>query len=182
MIRKNLRQIALALLTLMIPFTMNCYGRFPLTKAVYQFNGRVGRSIGETEPSREIGPHVVFWVFVILPVYGIAMLGDALIFNLFEFWTGEKLDVAMQSEHNGVKVDLASSKDGHELVMTLSRDGKVLSQEHFVKTGDGTFDVRRADGRLAGQVLKTPTGDIRLMDANGNQVSLVSAGELGAIH
>jgi hypothetical protein len=34
---------------------------------------------------------VTFWAFVVPPVYEVAMAGDAVIFNLVEFWTGDQL-------------------------------------------------------------------------------------------
>ncbi|NUP89532.1 MAG: DUF3332 family protein [Candidatus Sumerlaeia bacterium] len=79
------RALTTLLLVTVLVFAMGCYGSFPLTHAVYNFNGEV--------TDNSIGQQLVFWVFIILPVYGIAQLGDAIIFNLIEFWTGETLDI-----------------------------------------------------------------------------------------
>jgi len=76
--RKSLRLVTAALgLTLL---TVSCYGPFNATRRVHEWNGEVGNTwVNEG----------VFLAFVILPVYGFASLGDALIFNTIEFWGGE---------------------------------------------------------------------------------------------
>jgi len=54
-----------------------CYGGFNLTRQVYNWNTNLGSDwVNE----------VVFLGFVIIPVYGVTLLGDGLIFNSFEFW------------------------------------------------------------------------------------------------
>lgn len=56
-----------------------CYGSFALTKKIHTWNGSLGNKWLNT---------IVFWVLVIVPVYELVALGDAIIFNLIEFWTG----------------------------------------------------------------------------------------------
>ena len=58
-----------------------CYGPFTLTKRVHAWNGQVSENHCVVEG--------VFLVCAWLPVYGIATLADAVIFNSVEFWTGE---------------------------------------------------------------------------------------------
>jgi hypothetical protein len=60
--------------------TASCYGPFNLTRRVHHWNGEVGGKWAQEG---------VFLVFIILPVYGIATLADAVIFNSVEFWTGD---------------------------------------------------------------------------------------------
>ncbi|MEQ9499849.1 MAG: DUF3332 domain-containing protein [Deltaproteobacteria bacterium] len=59
--------------------TTGCYGSFALTKKLHTWNGSLGNKFLNT---------IVFWVLVIIPVYELITLGDAIIFNLIEFWTG----------------------------------------------------------------------------------------------
>jgi len=75
--RKSLRLLTAALgLTLL---TVSCYGPFNATRRVHEWNGQVGNTwVNEG----------VFLAFVILPVYSLASMGDALIFNTIEFWGG----------------------------------------------------------------------------------------------
>ena len=42
---------------------------------------------------------LVFWGLNIIPVYGVAALGDLIIFNLIEFWTGSNPLAMSEGEH-----------------------------------------------------------------------------------
>lgn len=58
-----------------------CYGPFNLTRQLHTWNGQVGdKYVNE----------LVFLAFTVmpLPIYGVAVLADMLIFNAIEFWTG----------------------------------------------------------------------------------------------
>ena len=57
-----------------------CYGPFTLTRKVHTWNGGVSDNKWIVEG--------VFLICAWLPVYGIATLADAVIFNSVEFWTG----------------------------------------------------------------------------------------------
>jgi len=56
-----------------------CYGGFNLTRQVYTWNTNLGSKWVD---------EIVFLGFVIIPVYGITIIGDGLIFNSIEFWGG----------------------------------------------------------------------------------------------
>jgi hypothetical protein len=147
--------------------TVGCYGRFPLTKAVYRFNGEV---------TDDKWVHsILLWVFVILPVYSIAMLGDAVVLNLIEFWTGETLEVSSHTREDGSEVTLTPTEDGHEAVMTLTKDGETTVMQRYVRQADGTIDVLDADGMLTGKVLPTAAGGFDLTDAEGSVVQGIPA-------
>ena len=57
-----------------------CIGSFALTDKVFQWNRGLGSIIVQ---------EVVFLAFVILPVYEVTVLADAIVLNLLEFLTGE---------------------------------------------------------------------------------------------
>ena len=174
-LRNSRAWVISALLVAMAPFVFGgCYGTFPLTRKIYAFNGDISHD--------KIIKSVTFWVLVIVPVYGVGMLADAIIFNLVEFWTGEQiLSVGPTTDSNGNTVCLTPSSDGRQAVLTVSRDGKVLAQEFFVKVSDTTFEVRDARGTLHGKVLKSPDGTISLTDRNGTVVRTLPAGALAAM-
>ncbi|MCL5270428.1 MAG: DUF3332 domain-containing protein [bacterium] len=87
------RLFALLLLALSVVPLSGCYGHFPLTRAIYQANGSVGGEIQGDSTQKKIAQSAVMWVFVIIPVYGIGAIGDALVFNVVEFWTGETVQI-----------------------------------------------------------------------------------------
>ncbi len=85
---KKLATIAIAVAmggTLMLQ--SGCYGSFALTKKLYDWNGSVSND--------KFVKSLVFWALMIIPVYGVASLVDAVILNLIEFWTGSN-PVSMQ--------------------------------------------------------------------------------------
>jgi hypothetical protein len=174
-LRNSRTWVISAMLVAMAPFVFGgCYGTFPLTRTIYKLNGDISDS--------PLVQQVTFWVFIILPVYEIGMLADAIVFNLVEFWTGEKiLAVGPTMDSNGNTVCLTPSADGREAVLTVSRDGRVLAQESFVKVSDTTFEVRDAQGNLDGKVLRSPDGTISLTDRNGTVVRTLPAGAFAAL-
>lgn len=64
-----------------------CYGGFHLTKALYKFNGEI--KLNGNEQANHVARSVVMVVLVIVPIYQLAALADALIVNSIEFWTGK---------------------------------------------------------------------------------------------
>ncbi len=56
-----------------------CYGQFALTKKLHDWNGSLGDKWVES---------LVFWGFLIVPIYAVSTFGDAVVFNVIEFWTG----------------------------------------------------------------------------------------------
>ena len=78
--RKSFKAATLAGLLILGSMTSACYGPFNLTRNIWHWNGSI---------ENKWGREGVFLVLAIIPVYGICMLGDAIIFNSIEFWGGE---------------------------------------------------------------------------------------------
>src|SRR5690242_1708980 len=75
---KNSRALAAAML---LTFTAGCFGSWNLTRKLWSWNKSVS-------PNKWV-QWFVFLALVIIPVYEICGgLGDTLIFNSVEFWTG----------------------------------------------------------------------------------------------
>lgn len=169
-------KVAILMLALILPMALGgCYGAFPLTKKIYKFNGEVS--------DNRIVQSLVFWVFLIIPVYGIGTFVDAIVFNLVECWTGKQLMTAVgpTTDSNGNTVTLAPSTDGKEAVLTVSRDGQILTQERFVRVSDSLIEVRGMDGALHGKVTRAADGGFNLCDQSGSVVQTISAGQLVAL-
>jgi len=58
-----------------------CYGPFNLTRKLHHWNGTVTDNRWANEG--------IFLGAVILPVYAISAIADAIVFNSVEFWTGK---------------------------------------------------------------------------------------------
>jgi len=101
--------LLVALATIIVLFETGCIGSFKLTKAVYNFN----RSV-----SPKIVSELVFLLFCILPVYEIAVIVDAFILNLVEFWTGSN-PTAMQP---GQVETQTVALNGKQYILTATRN------------------------------------------------------------
>ena len=98
----------IALLVLVAMVSAGCTGSFVLTKKVYNFHrDQEGKWMDE----------LFFLGTVILPVYGLATLGDAIIFNSIEFWTDENpLEAKAPSEEK-----IVFEKGDIQAVLTYAR-------------------------------------------------------------
>lgn len=70
----------MALLAVLLPLATSCYGRFQLVRNVYEANASVKDKYVRS---------AVTWLFVIVPVYGLAGLVDFVVLNVIEFWQGK---------------------------------------------------------------------------------------------
>jgi len=166
--------VALATLSL-----SGCFGRFPLTRAVYNGNRNVYGSVEGDNTQRKLAQSVVMWLFI--PIYAGASIGDMVVFNLIEFWTGSRTDISYNQETDGTKVALSPSEDGREVTLTLSRDDKIVAQKHFVKVSDTEFEVRNPYGQLDGKVIRGQDGSLSLTNSEGVVVQNISTQEVAVL-
>ena len=93
-----------------------CFGKFGLTRKVYQANSEVQDKIGRS---------LVTWAFVIIPVYGVAALLDFAIFNTIEFWSGRnpsaRGDKDFEYARDGKKFKIHAEKHDDTIVYTFER-------------------------------------------------------------
>lgn len=124
-----------------------CWGSFSLTGKVYDWNGSFGSKWASW---------AVFLVFIILPVYGVLLFVDAIVFNTIEFFSG----------NNPVKRS-ADLGNGQRMVFSpVEGDPDAVDVEHF----DGDEVVR------AFRIQKTRRG-FKLRDAEGERLRVESESE-----
>jgi len=153
--------VTVALAGMLTPGISACYGTFPITNAVYEFNGKVTKW--------KFVHSIVMIVFAFIGVYGIAMLIDAVVLNLIEFWSGEEFHTAMEFEQpDGTVIVLAPGAESNQLVMTVLRDGEVIEERSFLRHDDGLVAVTDKQGNSVGTVRPTAEGGFDLLDAEGN--------------
>ncbi|MFW6106980.1 MAG: hypothetical protein ACOC8H_02360 [bacterium] len=75
-----------------------------------------------------------------------------------------------------------TQNEGIYAALTVSRDGQVLTQERFIRVSDTVFEVRDADGKLNGKVIRADDGDILLADAEGEVLGTLSAESIAEFH
>ena len=168
------RWIGVIVLISLMPFAFGgCFGRFPLTRRVYQFNEDVHES--------KWVQTIVMWVFWIFPVYGLSMLVDAIIFNLVVFWGGEPLlEETAVVDKDGNTIAVAPTDDPDVVVLSVSREGRVLAEERFVRVSDSLIEVRGMDGELRGTVVKTDSG-FALNNSDGLTLSYLDSNSIPAM-
>lgn len=147
----------LAVFLALAVFSTGCTGSFVLTKKVYKFH---------REQEDKWMDELIFLGAVILPVYGLATLGDAVIFNSIEFWTeSNPLEEAKVSNQKTL------TKDDLEAVLTYSKasdDIKLNINDTsliFERTSLGTT-VKDAEGKTIYISRKGADGSVSVYDGN----------------
>jgi hypothetical protein len=144
--------IALVLVAAVGALSAGCFGKFQLTRKVYDMNQSIDEKYVRSAAT---------WIFVLVPVYGIAALLDLIVFNVIEFWTGEN-PVA------SAPVTKEYAQGNGRTVLTLSRDGSATVAVIDRYEGERLVSTLRLrdDGR--GKVVAVET-------AAGGEVREVSA-------
>lgn len=104
----------------------SCVGPYRLSNKVLSWNQSIGSKFVN---------EIVFLAFNIIPVYGVCLLADGLVFNSIEFWSGKPADVVAQ-EIKTEKGDflIESIENGYKLTNTTTQDNMELVFEEVSKT------------------------------------------------
>ncbi len=156
-----------------------CYGPFQLTRNLHNWNGKVGSKWGN-----EAAFIVLAWV----PVYSLAMLGDALIFNSIEFW-GRPNPITPSAAAPQTRTKRIVRKDAEAvLTRTASLEGEQFAiQQYQHGQPAGALRIRQVGDLTvgidaAGQTLFTARtledGSIVVSDASGKEVARHAAGDV----
>ncbi len=112
------------------------------------------RDWNETVSDNKFVNNLVFWGLNIIPVYGLFFLGDAIIFNVIEFWSGSN-PIAMKNgeseiqlvEHEGNTFELKATKNRMAIhVIEGPKKGKKL--ELFYRPDERSWNAIRPDGEI----------------------------------
>ncbi|MGQ1909335.1 DUF3332 domain-containing protein [Marinifilum sp. RC60d5] len=86
-----------------------CYGPFRLTKNLHEWNSTVGDKFINA---------LVFFAFIVIPVYEVAVFVDGVVLNTIEFWTGDN-PIAMKEGDKDVQI---VKKDGKKYRITATKN------------------------------------------------------------
>jgi len=155
-----------------------CLGPFNLTKRLYQWNTQVGTK-WESE--------FMFLLLVLVPAYGLATVGDAVIFNSMEFWTGSNPVDPPQASAPRTK-RLARGETEAVLTYVPLSDGAELFIDRFqrgrpagglrLRREAGVSSARDRDGRLLATAATLADGSVLVRDAGGKQMASYSADQV----
>jgi hypothetical protein len=126
----------------------SCLGSFKLTQKLYNWNNSLG--------DKWIN-NIVFWVFLILPVYDAVLFLDTVIFNLIEFWGGS---------------NPISMNDGDEEIQIVKSGDK----EYMIKATKNKFHIEQIKGPDKGEwadIIFHPEENSCYLYTGGEEIKLV---------
>jgi hypothetical protein len=149
--------IAMVLVAAVGALSAGCFGRFQLTRKVYDINQSIDEKYVRSAAT---------WIFVIVQVYTVAALIDLIVFNVMEFWTGEnpvaEAKLTKVYAHGNGRTVLTLSRDGSATVAVIERyDGERLVSTLRVRDdGQGKVAaVETAAGRSVREVSAVAASD-----------------------
>ena len=151
-----------------------CFGKFAATHALYDWN----KDVSDNKWLRWL----VFLVLVIIPVYELFILADAVVINTIEFFTDD----------NPVDGGRAKLPEGHTLASSRTNDPNVIRHEHrkdgevvqviFVRrVGDDEMQLLNADKQVVGRARLATDGAVEIFDAEGKLIRRTGAQEQARI-
>lgn len=152
--------------------TSGCTGSFQLTRKVYNFH---------RSQSDKWMDEVLFLVVALVPVYSLASLADAVVFNSIEFWTGKNpVETASQPVQRRIVQDhqtlvLSYNPTGGQIAVAGDKE----TQPRFVleRTGNSVI-AKDAAGKILLTSQATPEGGIEVHDQQDRLVKAYSADEV----
>lgn len=115
--KNKLTSLFVALALLFSTTLTSCLGSFAAFNGLKDWNQRITDS--------KFVNNLIFWALNIVPVYGLFLTGDAIIFNLIEFWTGSN-PIAMKA---GEIQQQNIAFDGKDYKMTATKNKMTVSNE-----------------------------------------------------
>jgi len=141
------KKIIFALLLTVAVASAGCYGKFALTRKVYELNGQI--------TDNKFVHSLVMIGFYIVPIYGLAALGDVLIFNVIEFWAGENPVAEQTGDHQ----------------VAIYHDGKTYT---IVALGNDSYSLS-IDGQLAAVASRDAAGTLSVRNLAGEKLGSANA-------
>ena len=140
----------------------SCYGPFRLTTRLHAWNGQIGDKFVNA---------LVFFAFVVVPIYEVTTLVDAVVFNTIEFWSGNN-PIAMK---DGEIREQIVEKDGEQMKLTATHNKCEIEMLTGANKGDKTTLI--FDENEAAWMLQKEDGNVKLVqmveDANGNAMARI---------
>lgn len=141
-----MKKIVMSLMLASMFLFTSCLGSFNAVTGLKQWNDGIS--------SNKFVNNLVFWGLNIIPVYGLFALGDVVIFNLIEFWSGSN-PLAMSDEDketqiiekDGNRYQVTAMKNKMEIVVLEGeRKGNTLNLEYF--PADKSWNAIKPNGEV----------------------------------
>ena len=115
--KKKYLSVALVIALAGSILSTSCIGSFSLTNKLYSWNKSIGNKFVN---------EVVFFAFLVIPVYEITTLADALVLNSIEFWTGNNALAKGTKVIDGQDGRYFVECDGKGYTIKSENDGSVV--------------------------------------------------------
>jgi len=135
-------------LGLRITVTPDIHCRFPMTQGTRGMNGSDVESPGANRLQYQPVRSADFWIMMIIPIHEAAMLADAVLNNLYEFWNADVIEFGAVDGGGGHRVVPRPPTNGHCTVMTVIHDRSLVTEQHMVRVKANGFEMND-DIRLA---------------------------------
>jgi len=155
----------IAVLCILLMSLTACTGSFRLTGKVYDIH---------RSQSDKWVDELIFLGVVIVPIYGIAMLADAIVFNSIEFWSGKNPVTAKTGVQEKVNENAGEKVVMHHDVETGRIEIRATTQDEAIyldRTENGIV-VRNEKGDIIYKTQRDSDGTLSVLDANGNVLAL----------
>ena len=169
--KRNLIISCLLSLTLL---SSSCLGSFTAISGLKDWNDNVTES--------KFLNNFIFWGLIIIPVYELFAIGDLIIFNALEFWTGSNPISMAEGESEtkiavieGKKVKMTAQKNYFKIeVLEDEKEGKTIEMVYTPdnKTWNAIKDdklIKLASFKDGFYMVYTPNGEQIKLDANASQ-------------
>ena len=104
----------------------SCIGSFSLFNKVLAWNNSVGDKLVN---------ELVFIALCVIPVYGVALFADAVVFNTIEFWTDE-------NPMADASIKTVTGEDGQNYTIATNEDGYTIEKEGTKEVVEFIFDKK----------------------------------------
>ena len=135
--KKRILCMVLIVFIMGMSFT-GCNGQYVLWNKAHPFFSNLG--------GKWVGA-VVNWICWIIPVYEICFIGDIIILNVIEFWSGSNpmaLNTFEQTDENGTRITAVKNDNG-TLSLTIT-EVSGLTSEYLLERDGNNFSMYDADG------------------------------------
>jgi len=150
--------------------TSGCIGSFGLTDMLFSWNkGLDGKWLQA----------IIFFLLLVIPVYGLFLFVDAIVLNTIEFWTGSNpvSGKRISKLGDGREVATTVTDDPNVLRHELRKDGEVVRVIHARRTADGRIELLDGDMGVV-TAASMQAGRVEVRDGSGDLVLQATQAEV----
>jgi hypothetical protein len=170
-------RLVIASLAAVMLLSSGCIGKFRLTAGILDWNNTL---------SNKFVNEIVFLSFNVIPIYPIALTGDAFIFNTIEFWGGSNPFANVEGgnaladthtfQDGDVKLVLErrATSEGRALVVRSFERDELHSEATLVDRSDGTVLKLGSNGEVLAIARVEADGTVRIRDMASGEERVVA--------